>query len=46
MSLSAELNKPEYQTGTHAERLALLHSKAKAVTGKVAYPEIIRSLCK
>lgn len=37
MSLSVELSKPEYQTGTYAERLALLHSKTESVIGKIAY---------
>lgn len=37
MSLSLELSKPEYQTGTYAERLALLHSKTESVIGKIAY---------
>lgn len=37
MSLSVELAKPEYQTGTYAERLTLLKSKAEPVIGKIAY---------
>lgn len=37
MELSLELSKPEYQTGTYAERLALLHSKTESVIGKIAY---------
>lgn len=37
MSIQTELSKPEYQTGTYAERLALLLSKAESVVGKIAY---------
>lgn len=35
MSLSAELSKPEYQTGTYAERLALLRSKVTPTIGRI-----------
>jgi hypothetical protein len=35
MDLSAELSKPEYQTGTYAERLALLRSKATPTVGHI-----------
>lgn len=35
MSLSVELSKPEYQTGTYAERLSLLHSKTQSVVGRI-----------
>lgn len=37
MSLSLELSKTEYQTGTYAERLTLLHSKTESVVGKISY---------
>jgi hypothetical protein len=35
MNLSAELSKPEYQTGTYAERLALLRSKVTPTIGRI-----------
>ena len=35
MSLTDELNKPEYQTGTYSERLALIRSKTVAVVGRI-----------
>lgn len=38
--LSAELNKPEYQTGTYAERLALLKSKTEPALGKIRKDKI------
>lgn len=37
MELSLELSKPEYQTGTYAKRLTLLHSKTESAIGKIAY---------
>lgn len=33
--LSTELNKPEYQTGSYAERLALLRSKTAPTVGRI-----------
>lgn len=35
MSLTDELIKPEYQSGSYAERLALLHSKTAPVVGRI-----------
>lgn len=35
MTHTDELNKPEYQTGTFKERLALLHSKTAPVVGRI-----------
>lgn len=37
MSLADELSKPEYQTGSYAERFSLLQSKTESVVGKIAY---------
>ncbi|HCU64543.1 MAG TPA: hypothetical protein DF774_02155 [Rheinheimera sp.] len=38
--LSTELNKPEYQTGTYAQRLALLKSKTEPALGKIRKDKI------
>jgi len=35
MSLTDELNKPEYQSGSYADRLALLHSKTAPAVGRI-----------
>ncbi len=35
MSLTDELNKPEYQSGSHAERFALLKSKTTPTVGRI-----------
>lgn len=40
IELSTELNKPEYQTGTYTQRLALLKSKTEPTLGKIRKDKI------